>query len=46
MKQFFEEPKVCVEQFAVTDQTLFLSSPFEIDELTPYGVPAIVPKKS
>lgn len=25
MKQFFEEPKLCLEQFTVTDQTLWTS---------------------
>ena len=43
MKQFFEEPKVFVERFNVTDQTLTASWMPELgeDEMNPYSVKAI-----
>ena len=45
MKQFFEEPKVFVECFAVTDQTMtvsWITPDIEGSETNPYGIEAII----
>ena len=43
MRRFFEEPSVCVERFAVADDTMLFTSGINLadDELNAIGVPAI-----